>query len=417
MNYKSHAQSLAELIVLYSPLWREEIMNEYPESLNDYPSAWIKLLDTLSEKELFDIDCKRHVAKIEGSSFHEFLKKLKDLTDLPFITKYPELPLENWAFHGVKKKKKHEIQKIVPILKKIKDEVEFVHVVDIGGGVGHLSRVLSHYHQIPSVSIDQNSEFQKIGIERLAKFRKLEDAEHVTFLNATLNANAEDTVLSQVINDKAMILGLHTCGSLAHTLIRSAEKFKSPALLSFGCCYYKMDPVLDLPLSDYYKSHNFPRLNLYGLTLATRSHAPMSFETYQTKERVKNYRNALHLFLLKHYNNKFFTSVGECHISTYWKPFHLYISDKLQELKIEHSFSNEFFDNFYNSNHIQSELRLMYLCNIIRWQLGRLLEVYLQIDRCLYLEEQGFSVKLEQYFDEEISPRNIGILAQRKKVH
>ena len=51
----------------------------------------------------------------------------------------------------------------------------------------------------------------------------------------------------------------------------------------------------------------------------------------------------------------------------------------------------------------------MFLCNIIRWQLGRALEVYLLLDRCLYLEEKGYQVSCLQFFDEEISPRNIGI--------
>jgi hypothetical protein len=53
----------------------------------------------------------------------------------------------------------------------------------------------------------------------------------------------------------------------------------------------------------------------------------------------------------------------------------------------------------------------MFLCNIIRWQLGRLLEIYLLLDRCLFLEENGYKVKVEQYFEEALSPRNIGILA------
>ncbi len=416
MDFKSHALSLAEFLNDTSRMWREEIMNEYPSSLQDYPKEWIDLLDSLSEKELFDIDCKRNVSKIEGSSFHEFILKINSLTQLPFIPKYSELPLENWAFHGVKKKKKHEIQRIVPVLKLVKDQLNFKRVVDIGGGVGHLSRVLSHYHQIPSVSIDQNSEFQAVGKERLKKFRKLSGAQDVEFLNATLKFDDPEDVLRNVINTDAMILGLHTCGSLAHTLIQSTIHFKSPALLSFGCCYYKMNPEVDLPLSQFYKIQtHFPRLNLYGLTLATRSHAPMSFETYQTKERVKNYRNALHLFLLKHYQNKYFTSVGECHISTYWKPFHHYIEDKLRELKIAHTFSDLDFDQFYHSLETQSELRKMYLANIIRWQLGRALEIYLQIDRCLFLEENHYKAELKQYFDEEISPRNLGILAIQDK--
>jgi hypothetical protein len=182
-------------------------------------------------------------------------------------------------------------------------------------------------------------------------------------------------------------------------------------LLNFGCCYHRLNPDQDFPLSSFYKDNHFFKLNLFGLSLATRSHAEISFLDYQTKERVKYYRYALHLFLMKHFNNKYFTDVGECQIRIYWEPFSHYIKNKLDELKLSHSFGDDDFNLFYEDPIIQKELRVMWLCNIIRWQLGRALEVYLLLDRAEYLKEQGFEVKIEQYFNEVISPRNIGILA------
>jgi hypothetical protein len=50
------------------------------------------------------------------------------------------------------------------------------------------------------------------------------------------------------------------------------------------------------------------------------------------------------------------------------------------------------------------------MANIIRWQLGRVLELYLLLDRAIYIEERGMSVELKQFFDENLSPRNIGLL-------
>ncbi len=388
-------------------------MNDYPDTLNDYPHEWLDLLLNFSETELFDVDCKRQVKKIEGTSFETFVQTIKNLSDIPFIPENPELPLEDWAFQGVKKKKRHEIQKIVPVLKKIRDEKKFDYVVDIGGGVGHLSRVLSHYHSIPSVSIDQNSEFQEIGRARLLKYRKIEGAQDVTFMNLTFGSGGDDVLLKKVFNERSLSLGLHTCGALANSLIKNTIEFKTMGLLSFGCCYHRLKPGIEFPMSKHFKDQNFPVINLYGLTLATRSHAEMSLETYRMKERVKNYRYALHLFLMRHFNNNFFTAVGECHLSTYWKPFHVYALDKLKELNLSHSFSEDFLDDFFNHPNLQHELKVMFVCNIIRWQLGRALEIYILTDRCLYLEENGYEVKLEQYFDESLSPRNLGILAKR----
>ena len=411
MNFKSHAIALSESLIKYSPIWVEEIMNEYPETIKDYPLEWIELLDSLSEEELFDVDCKRSVDKLIDTSFEVFVQSMKALTDIPQILDSSELPLEDWAFQGVKKKKKHEIQKIVPVLKRVRKDLNFESVVDIGGGVGHLSRILSHYHKIPSVSIDQNNDFQSIGKQRLLKFRKIEGAQDVQFMNLTFGKDEDLNDLKTVFHHKSMGLGLHTCGPLANTLIQATIDHKTLGLLSFGCCYHKMKAELDFPLSRFYKENTFPMLNLYGFTLATRSHAEMTFDTYKTKERVKNYRYALHIFLMKHFNNNTFTDVGECHLSLYWKPFNFYIAEKLEHLKIKHSFSDQDFNDFYHDPKLQRELRVMFLCNIIRWQLGRAMEVYIQIDRCLYLEENGYNVTFEQYFDEALSPRNLGILA------
>lgn len=413
MNFKSHAQSLAEFIVKHTPMWKKEIMNEYPDTIKDYPAEWIELLDSLSESELFDVDCKRVVAKLQGSSFLQWTQEISQLSNIPFIPESPEIPLEDWAFQGVKKKKRHEIQKIVPVLKQVKEENSFDYVVDIGGGVGHLSRVLSHYHGIASISIDQNSEFQKIGLERLSKYRKLDGAKDVTFMNLTFGKNEDQADLLKVFHQNSLGLGLHTCGALANTLIKSTVDFGTRGILSFGCCYHRLNPEADFPMSEYFQKENFPSLNLFGLTLATRSHAEMTLETYRTKERVKYYRYALHLFLMKHFNKSYFTAVGECLMSLYFKPFHHYAMEKLSELNLKHDYSAKYIDDFYSSSDIQKELRVMFLCNIIRWQMGRVLEIYLLVDRALFLEEKGYKVSLLQYFDESLSPRNLGILALR----
>ncbi len=414
MELKSQALALRDFINRYTLMWNDEIMNEYPESIAHYPPEWIALLDSLSADELHAIDCKIIVPAIENTSFAHFMQEAIDLSALPIIPESPEIPLEDWAFNGVKKKKRHEIQKIVPRLKAVQDQAHFKYVVDIGGGVGHLSRVLSHYHAIPSISLDRDPNFQKIGAHRLQKYRRIDGSQDVTFVNLTFGEPGQKKLLNDVFKPESFSLGLHTCGPLANILIQNSIDHHTKGLLSFGCCYHRLNPETDFPLSDFYKKENFTKLNLFALSLATRSHAQMERDVYETKERVKYYRYALHLFLMKHFNNKYFTDVGEVHIRTYWNPFADYIRSRLVELKLEHSFTDEDFEKFYHDPALQKELRTMWICNLIRWQLGRVLEVYLLIDRCLYLQEQGYDVEIEQYFTESLSPRNIGILALKK---
>lgn len=408
MEMKSQALLLQTFLGRYTSMYNHEIMNEYPESLESYPPEWISLLDTLTEVELYSIDCKKSIDQIKGSGFGSFMEEAKSLCSLSFIPDLPQIPLEDWAFNGIKKKKRHEIEKIIPVLKKLKKTHPFNYVVDIGGGVGHLSRILAHYHFIPSVSVDRNSEFQKIGLKRLQKYRKIEGAQEVDFL--TLSLGNEDDKLKTLFKPEAFSLGLHTCGPLANILIKKTIDYKTSGLLSFGCCYHHLNPTTDFPLSAFYKENDFLNLNLFALSLATRSHSEMSFHDYQTRERVKYYRYGLHLFLMDHFNKNYFTEVGECPIKIYWGPFSTYVKSKLTELKLDYELRDEEIDLFFQSPKIQKKLRVMWLANIIRWQLGRCLEVYLLLDRALYLKEHGYDVTIEQFFDEALSPRNIGIL-------
>ncbi len=416
MNLKSQALGLQTFLSQYTQLWSEEIMNEYPRTIKAYPKEWIELLDGLTESELFAIDGKFIIDKIQGSTFAKFMEQANSLSTVDFQKNCQEIPLEDWAYNGVKKKKRHEIQKIAPVISELKKNNQIDSVVDIGGGVGHLSRVLAHYHSIPTISLDRNLEFQKIGKERLKKYRRIENAAEVEFVSLNFGSDIDNhDLLAQIFKPNSFGLGLHTCGPLANTLINQTIEFKTAGLLNFGCCYHSLDPKNDFPLSQFYKSNNPLHLSLYSLTLATRSHGQMTISDYQTKERVKYYRYALHLFLVQYFQKKDFIEVGECNTRIYWGAFSDYISMKLKELNIEHQFSELEFNQFFDLAETKMKLREMWLCNLIRWQLGRTLEVYLLIDRCLYLEEQGFNVSIAQYFKEALSPRNIGILALIKK--
>lgn len=412
IDFKNQATLLHELLLEYFPLWSQEVMNEYPKTISSYPTEWIAELNQMSTEELFQIDSKQSFDNIKGTSLKKFMARIQNLSHIEQAELHPEIPLEDWAFIGVKFKKRHEIQKIVSKIKTIYQKIKFHHVNDIGGGVGHLSRILAHYHSIPTFSVDQNKEFQDIGQKRMERFRKIENAAEVTFINMKFGDNKDHNL--KIFTQDSFSLGLHTCGNLAVKLIEENIKHETLGLLSFGCCYYRMKKGEDFPISDFYKKNNFQKINLYGLSLATRSHAETDYANYLKKEKVKYYRYGLHLFLMKNFNRNDLVDIGECPLHVYDEPFSQYVLMKLKELNLPHSFDNEYIDNFFYSAPIRTELRTMYLCNIIRWQLGRALEVFILLDRCLLLSENGYDVDVRQYFKEALSPRNIGILGIRK---
>lgn len=417
MEFKSHALKLESFLASYQDIYSAEVLNRIGFLDQDYPKEWIDLLRTLSEEERYQFDKKETVQKLQGSGLQKVLDEIDLLTNVAFKDSlHKPLPIELWAWRGVKEKKKHEIQIMAPVIKDLFQDKKFKYIIDIGGGVGHLSRILAHYYDISCISIDQNTEFQEIGKNRLKKDKNPTSNKSVEFVNFTFGENESSEEyqkrIHHLFHEKSLNIGLHTCGNLANVLIDQTIRYDAHALLSFGCCYYRMNTQTDFPKSQFYKESNLFKLNLFGLTLATRNHRETDWENYVHKKQVKDYRYAFHLLLMKKFNIHDAYDIGECHNREYWRPWSEYALMKLDYLNLTHTLSSSDLENFYQDS--QEELEEFYLYNLMRWRFGRALEVYILLDRCLWLEENNYEVEFNQYFDETKSPRNLGILARKK---
>lgn len=404
-------KELEDFLLPYRDFYSTELLNRYPFSLDSIDPIYIEELLQLTDDELYEFDCRRPVEKLKNTRTQKLVDSVKSLSSIPEIEKFPEIPLEDWAFKGVKFKKRHEIQKIIPVLKKLNREKPFHHIVDIGGGVGHLARTLAHYHGIESVSLDTNQDFQEQGKKRAERFRKLPGAKPLTFINLTFGEPKDEEKLKKIVNPESLVIGLHTCGNLANDVMKTSLAFNTFGLLSFGCCYHKMDPEKDFPQSKTYSDHSF-KMTLHSLTLATRDHGATPKDEYTTKRLVKFFRYILHFWLCEKHQLTNIFDVGENNTRDYHGNFSDYAIPKLVNLGLALP-KHEELDVFYLKYSQSEKMQKLYVANLLRWQLGRALEIYLLLDRACYLIENGYHVQLESYFDESLSPRNIGILAYR----
>ncbi len=406
---------LTHFLKPYTTLWSNEVLNRYPHSLNVFDPEWITDLEKLSADEIFDFDSRRNVKKLEGTKLQCLLDEIQNLTHLPYSDFKIEEPLEAWAFKGVKEKKRHEIQRIIPTVKMFKSIIPFNHVIDIGGGVGHLARTLAHYHGIETYTFDMEKQFQEQGKQRAKKFRLLPIAKPLHFVNIRFGdakkESVEEKKLQEIVHANAFVVGLHTCGNLANKVIQTSMEFKTRGLLSFGCCYHKLDPVHEFKISKYYKEHALD-LNVYSLTLGTRAHCATTRSDYETKKLVKYFRYILHFWLNEKHHIKDLFDVGENNVRDYHGKFSAYAIPKLQKLNLAIPLSKEL-DEYFDYHANSKNMYHLYLANLIRWQFGKVLEHYILFDRVMYLLENGYKVRMETFFEEELSPRNIGIMAYK----
>lgn len=408
MNHQNRYLSLVEFLLPYEPFWQQEVLNNYPETIEAYPSEWLELLDSKTDEELHQIDGRSNPESIKGSTLAEFINKAQDLVSWPKET-YSPTPLPSWAYMKVKEKKKHEIDCLREVILPLKEKAGFTKMADIGGGVGNLSRIMAHYHGLPTTCLDMNEDFLEKGLKRKSKYPLPKNAATLDFEKFKFGFDTGALVEKHFATD-SLTLGLHTCGPLALEHIRSFHKHKGKAMLNFGCCYSKLDPSLETNISAFATEHPL-EFTVHGLTLATRSHSTMTLEEFKLKKRVKSFRYSLHLFLKEVLGHTEFATIGEANPSVYWGSFSDYALLKIKALGEEKLPTPIELDEFYKNSNIQIQVRRMFLANIIRWQLGRAVEFVIILDRCLFLKEHGHSVELLQVFNEELSPRNLGILS------
>ena len=177
-------------------------------------------------------------------------------------------------FIKIKKKKKHEIIQIHHTLKENLKRSEslknLTHFIDIGGGVGHLSRVISSSMDKKITSIDLNKEFQETGIKR--------NHPHITFLNHEMKEDSFQNEGHTTGTPRSILLPRTPyMWPLANHLIKTSAKLKARGFFNFGCCYLKCDPKKDVHLSKFDRETGPLSYTTHALTLATRSHQEISF--------------------------------------------------------------------------------------------------------------------------------------------
>lgn len=394
----------------FEAIWNNEVLNSYPDSLEPYPQDWIQLLEQLPEEDLYKIDALIDFSSIKETEFGKLCLELQNLVLLPEYQALEHgLPIK--AFDRIKDKKEYEIGILAPFINELHKKNGFFQVIDIGSGVGNLSRVLASYYNIKSICLEKDDYFHSLGKKYVEQFSTKEGIQNIEFKQLALEEWHEEAL--NLIDPESMVLGLHACGTLSQRILETGALRKPKYILNFGCCYLLMNPQEDLNVSQFAKAHpHF--IKYHGLTLAARFRTHFSIDEFRLKYKVKSYRYALHLFFYHELGIKDFVSVGDSKEKDYRQDFAHYALKKIKKLNLPVQYSAEQLNHFYQDPERQALLHKMFLANTIRWQFGRALEQLILLDRAIYLEEQGYKVSLNIFFDEKLSPRNRGILGERQ---
>ena len=281
-------------------------------------------------------------------------------------------------------------------------------VVDVGSGHGHLTRELQALVASPVVGLERNPRLVDRA-EQLARTTTVAP----TF--QTTDVLADD----DVFEGGDCVVGLHACGELGDVMVmraaaRGHDGVGVVALALVGCCLQKRraderEPLSALP-GDLGRRCTVPKalLGLSNLAAGDVGVEASRTENLAARER----RLALRLLLGQHgvAVDGAGAEIAGLNRRAAHKPLGILVARAfaLRGLPVPDDVA---IGEAARQAAISHGRRRR--CGLPRGLLGRLLEVFVLLDRAVFLEERGFQVAVGTLFGADVSARNLALFAHR----
>ncbi|XP_060516155.1 methyltransferase-like protein 25B [Cylas formicarius] len=329
-----------------------------------------------------------------------------------------------YLWKNVKLKKRHEICSMSSSCNQNALKTDCFYIVDVGAGLGHLSRLLAYGFGFKVCTFEANSTLtdtaQKFDkqFEAMLKLKQIphEKSHDIVHISKRIENDMSITEFISLVKKafatncprfKFGIVGLHPCGNLASTLLRLYRESANIVFLNIvGCCYMKLslapDTFRGFPLSTFCRMKD---INLDYTSCETACHA---IENYIEKIRqgdqslrVHSFRAALEVLMVK-------TDLKLAHSQTANVKYHKdmcfdeYCKKGLRDVyqKINKG-DIESYQSIVNDT--WTKVVIFYSIKIL---IAPLIESIILYDRLLYVLESKSDCDIVPAFDCKISPRN-----------
>lgn len=243
-------------------------------------------LDSITLMDHDKIGSMQHIKKLAAGSaqLKDFISRANSLclknglSGIATEWDYKEDP-KKYSAKFMSNKKQHEIEILARFIGRLAEETKASLVIDAGAGKGYLSTGLSEWYGIPVLAVDSSRSHQTSAIRRqetikrkthldtslvrlgiififVSSSRNIQDF-HIIFLfqvQYSVQHIDEKTDYEQLVRsnfadwsakDNFILTGLHTCGQLAHSIIKNflnTDCIRS--LCVVPCCYHLTEESL-----------------------------------------------------------------------------------------------------------------------------------------------------------------------------
>lgn len=275
-------------------------------------------------------------------------------------------------------------------------------VVDWCAGKGHLGRHLATKHQRNVVCLEQS-------LALCDKGAALAKRAGVNCAMKQLDVMTE--AVESFIQPTSRLVALHACGFLNQRLLQLAVRVESTSIALAPCCYHKLPTTAEFftPLSELGSQHDL-NLDQHALRLPTTEQvvAGRGKKTIRGKQAL--YRMALDLLLREASGLDRYRTLPPAPndwVRLSCSDFCLTMADRFFLTLPEE------WDEATLLKEAKARLNRSQKFGVVRRLFRRPLELWLILDRALYLEEHGYETKIGRFCHHKFTPRNIAIVAER----
>lgn len=402
MDYTTAFSQVDQLLTQWQPLihFRPFHDTSIPEELSSEQRQLAAVFKNLDEQQLHALEHRSEqlLETIEHSApiFAKQLEQLQNFeNDLTQVSNENEaIKVDRFFNVGIPGRKWQQIQNFAYAMPAITNPI-----IDWCSGKGHLARLLHHRHQQPVTCLEYDAQLCRDG-ESLAQQLPIDFVEHDVLqpLPATLN-----TV-------DAHYTALHACGDLHLAFLKNAVQTPISGLSLSPCCYQKTQREHYQPLSRRAQASSL-HLSRQDLALAVAETVTGGARVVRLRHQERLWRVAFDIHqkqLSGETRTLQLPSFPKRLLSQTFTEFCQWAIE-IKELELPLPQSGDEHSLLQEAEHKLLTIRQL---ELLQQPLKRPLELWLVLDRMLYLEEHGFECQLNLFCDRATSPRNFLIQAQ-----
>ncbi|MFY8273877.1 methyltransferase [Pseudoalteromonas sp. SSDWG2] len=355
------------------------------------------VLEQLDDEDVQTLDANEQQLVRYFANYIPNIEQLSALSVLDLRQQMPTQSLPFWLSNGIKGRKLTQLQTFV---EQLAPQNHNEKVLEWCAGKGHLGRLLAHQYDVSVHSVEIQAHLCQQG-EHLAQQFELP----IAFTQADVLADD----CSAWIEGCEHAVALHACGGLHQALIRQASDVHTPRISISPCCYHLfLQHEYYQPMSERAKQSKL-NLQLSDLKLALQQTVTAGQRVQRLRQTEVQWRLGFDQLVRDVFSKTDYTpvpSVGKQVFSGEFADFCQWAAQQKglalpQALNYEH----------YLALGCQRK-RMTDRIELVRHLFRRAIEVWLVLDRALYLQQAHYDVDIFEFCEPSLTPRNILIDAR-----